>query len=140
MDTDSNRQVIERIFEGLARGDSSAFRDSLADDVVWRVPGEGVWSGVYAGRESLMKDLLRPVFAQFADTYLNTAENIIVEGDRAVVECRGSVTTKAGRPYNNNYCWVCRFRDGKLVEIVEYMDTALAADVLEPPPQRQARG
>lgn len=130
---DGNRQVIERIFEGLGRGDPSAFRDSLAEDVVWRVPGEGVWAGVYEGREAVMRDLLRPVFAQFADTYVNTAENIIVEGDRAVIECRGSVTTKKGEPYNNCYCWVCRLRDGKLVEIVEYMDTALAEAVLERP-------
>lgn len=130
---DGNRQVIERIFEGLGRGDASAFRDSLAEDVVWRVPGEGVWAGVYEGREAVMRDLLRPVFAQFADTYVNMAENIIIEGDRAVIECRGSVTTKKGEPYNNSYCWVCRLRDGKLVEIVEYMDTALAEAVLERP-------
>ena len=70
---------------------------------------------------------------QFADTYVNMAENIIIEGDRAVIECRGSVTTKKGEPYNNSYCWVCRLRDGKLVEIVEYMDTALAEAVLERP-------
>lgn len=130
---DGNRQVIERIFEGLGRGDASAFRDSLAEDVVWRVPGEGVWAGIYEGREAVMRDLLRPVFAQFADTYVNMAENIIIEGDRAVIECRGSVTTKKGEPYNNSYCWVCRLRDGKLVEIVEYMDTALAEAVLERP-------
>ena len=78
-----------------------------------------------------MQDLMRPLFAQFADQYINTAQTFIAEGDRVVVECRGKVTTKSGQPYNNQYCWVCRVEDGKLKEVIEYMDTELVAKVLE---------
>jgi hypothetical protein len=42
-----------------------------------------------------------------------------------VVECRGHVTTKSGKPYNNTYCYVCRFADGKLKELTDYLDTEL---------------
>ena len=31
-----------------------------------------------------------------------------------------------GEDYNNSYCFVIRMRGGKLVELREYMDTALA--------------
>jgi len=77
-----------------------------------------------------MQDLMRPLFAQFADQYINTAQTFIAEGDR-VVECRGKVTTKSGKPYDNQYCWVCRLEGGKLKEVIEYMDTELVAKVLE---------
>jgi ketosteroid isomerase-like protein len=51
-----------------------------------------------------------------------------------VVECRGHVMTRSGKPYDNTYCYVCRFgADGLLHELVEYMDTQLVAEVLEPP-------
>jgi ketosteroid isomerase-like protein len=39
--------------------------------------------------------------------------------------------TKAGKPYNNRYCWVCRVEGGQLKEMIEYMDTQLVATALE---------
>ena len=48
-----------------------------------------------------------------------------------VVECRGSVTTKTGRPYNNRYCLVCLLKDGKIKELTEYMDTNLVVTTFE---------
>jgi ketosteroid isomerase-like protein len=36
-------------------------------------------------------------------------------------------------PYNNRYCLVIRMKDGKMREVREYMDTALAEAVLDPP-------
>jgi ketosteroid isomerase-like protein len=50
-----------------------------------------------------------------------------------VVESRGRVTTKTGKPYNNTYCWVCRLTDGRLRSLTEYMDTQLLSEVLAAP-------
>ena len=44
-----------------------------------------------------MTDLMRPLFAQFAGQYTNSAHRFIAEGDWVVVECRGKVNTKAGQ-------------------------------------------
>ena len=131
--TDDNKQLIQTIFDGLARGDARLFLDSLDEAAVWRMPGTTAWSGVYTGKTAIRRDLLTPLTAQFADRYLNTAEAIIAEGDTVVVECRGKVTTKTGKRYNNTYCWVLRMRDGKIASLTEYMDTQLVATALEPP-------
>jgi hypothetical protein len=56
-----------------------------------------------------------------------------------VVECRGKVTTKTGRRYDNTYCWVCRLAGGKIVSLTEYMDTQLVATALEAPVDEVAR-
>jgi ketosteroid isomerase-like protein len=133
MSATENKQLMQRIFAGLAKGDGRAFRDSLADDFRWHLTGTTKWSKTYEGKESVLNDLIRPLFAQFADQYTSTAHRFIAEGDYVVIECRGRVTTKAGKPYNNVYCWVCRISGGKLCELMEYMDTELVVTTLGDP-------
>jgi uncharacterized protein len=126
-----NKQLLQDIFAGLARGDSRPFVSSLAEDFCWTLTGTTEWSGTYRGKQAVMTDLMRPLFAQFAGQYTNSAHRFIAEGDWVVVECRGKVNTKAGKPYNNQYCWVCRVEGGQLREVIEYMDTQLVATALE---------
>lgn len=130
---DDNRHLMQRIFDGLARGDARLFLDSLDETTVWRMIGTNAWSGVYTGKTAIRRDLLTPLFAQFADQYVNVADAIVAEGDTVVVECRGKVTTKTGKRYDNTYCWVCRLAGGKIVSLTEYMDTQLVATALEAP-------
>jgi ketosteroid isomerase-like protein len=136
MSAAENKRLLQEIFAGLAKGDGKRFRDSLAEDVRWTLAGTTKWSGTYEGKQAVLDTLLRPLFAQFADQYTNTAHRFIAEGEYVVVECRGRVTTKSGKPYHNSYCWVCRIADGKLVELTEYMDTALVASALGDPAVR----
>ena len=59
-----------------------------------------------------------------------TATRLVAEGDLVIVEAKGSNTTKAGKPYNNTYCFVFRVTGGKLQEVTEYMDTQLVVEAL----------
>lgn len=133
MSAAENKQLMQQIFAELAQGNGKAFRDSLAEDFRWTLTGTTKWSKTYEGKQVVLNDLLRPLFAQFADQYTNVAHRFIAEGEYVVVECRGRVTTKAGKPYNNVYCWVCRIAGGKLRELTEYMDTELVATALGDP-------
>lgn len=133
MDTSLNpaRQLLQDIFASLAHGDAGPFLDSLADDFCWTAKGHNAWSGTYRGKQAVREKLLSPLFANFADRYTNVAHRFIAEGDWVAVECRGQVTTHAGNPYNNEYCWICRVEDGVLKEVIEYMDTELVSSVLQ---------
>jgi uncharacterized protein len=133
MDAARNKRLMQDVFSGLARGDTKPFRDAMADDFSWTITGTTPWSGTYRGKRAVLEQLMRPLFAQFADRYTNTAERIIADGEYVVVECRGRVTTKAGKPYNNAYCYVCRLADGKLRDLTEYCDTELVATALDSP-------
>jgi ketosteroid isomerase-like protein len=128
-----NKKLMEEIFDELSKGNSKPFGDAMADDFCWTIIGTTKWSGTYRGKESVFKELMAPLFAQFADQYKNTADCFIAEGDHVVIECRGRVTTKSGEPYNNTYCYVCRLAGGKLRELTEYLDTELVTTALEPP-------
>jgi uncharacterized protein len=130
MSAAENKRLMQNIFSELSKGNGKPFVESLADDFCWTITGSTKWSRTYRGKEVVLTELLRPLFAQFADQYTNTAHRFIAEDDYVVVECRGRVTTKSGAPYNNSYCWVCRVADGKLQELTEYLDTELVTTAL----------
>ena len=124
------KEQLRRAFAALAEGDGAPFRACLADDVTWSIIGTTRWSRTYRGKRAVIDELLRPLFARFADRYTAIATRLIAEDDLVVVEARGRVTTVEGRPYPNTYCYVCRCRDDRIVELVEYLDTALVDAVL----------
>lgn len=134
MTANPHKSRMQAIMAAMARGDTRPFAEAMAEDFTWVVPGRNAWSGRYEGREAVREKLFRPLFAQFAGTYVNRASRVVAEGDVVVVECQGRVATRGGETYDNSYCYVCRFgADGLLHELVEYMDTELAARVLAPP-------
>jgi|SRR5437588_2431151 len=128
-----NKQLMESVFAEMATGDGQPFMDALADDVRWTVIGSSPWSRTYEGKRAIVDELMRPLFRQFADQYSARAIRVIADGDVVVVEARGQVTTKSGQPYNQTYCYVFVFADGKVRELTEYLDTDLVNQVLESP-------
>jgi uncharacterized protein len=128
-----NKAAIVKVFEHLAAGDGKAFVDLMSDDFSWIFKGSTIWRGQYRGKATVRSKLLAPLFANFDGTYTNTARRIVAEGEMVVVECEGRVMTKSGERYDNKYCYVIRMAEGKMSELTEYMDTALADRVLAPP-------
>ncbi|KQW00792.1 nuclear transport factor 2 family protein [Rhizobacter sp. Root1221] len=131
--TTDNKQRMQAIFDELAKGNGRPLVDAMADDFCWTIAGVSAWSRTWRGKQAVRQELLRPLFARFADTYTSTAWRVVAEGDLVVVEARGKVTTRAGARYDNHYCFVCRLEGGLLREITEYMDTDLAVSVLGVP-------
>jgi ketosteroid isomerase-like protein len=130
MSAERNKQVIERIYAAMAEGDRSVFAASVHPDYVWRFPGHCSWSRRFDGQEPIHRDLLRPLFGLFATDYTARAINLVAEGDMVVAEVRGDVMLKSGKRYDNHYCFIFHFRDGKIAEVVEYCDTDLEERVL----------
>lgn len=130
MSVGENKQLLQHIYSELSKGNSTPFLEGLAEDVRWTIMGTTRWSKTYEGKQAILTELLGPLFAQFADQYTATAHRFIAEDDLVAVEVSGSVTTKSGKPYNNSYCYIFRFADGKIQEVKEYLDTQLAVSAL----------
>lgn len=133
MSEPTNRAIAQSIFAALAEGDRKPFAEAMAEDFSWTITGGGPWARTWRGKRAVQAGLMAALFAQFADTYRNRATRFVCDGDTVVVECRGSVATRAGDRYDNQYCYVIDFVDGKMRALTEYMDTALAEAVLSPP-------
>jgi uncharacterized protein len=50
----ANKQLLQDIFDALARGDGTPFRDAMADDFTWTIIGSTDWSGTYAGKQDVL--------------------------------------------------------------------------------------
>ena len=102
----------------------------MADNFSWTVTGTTQWSKTYAGKNSVLTELFGTLRSKIAGHIKLTADRFVAEGDLVVVEARGSNTTRAGKPYNNKYCFVFRLAEGKLQEVTEYLDTDLLLTAL----------
>ena len=124
-----NKQVVLDFYEAGARGDMDACFALLADDVTWTNIGSTKFSGTYIGKQALADDLLGPLFSQLKAGISSQIERLTAEGDSVVAQTSGTAETMNGTPYNNTYCQVIRIRDGQIVDVKEYMDTALIDSV-----------
>lgn len=95
----------------------------LADDIKWNILGE---DSIF-GKEQVLEV---SKMIQLESYPIITIKNIVAEGDYVVIESTGKATTKNGKPYNQTYCDVFRFKDQVLQEITTYLDTALSKESL----------
>jgi ketosteroid isomerase-like protein len=137
--TEENRRIITQIFAALDGGDSRPYRDALAEEVRMTHAGRSPWSRQWVGKAAVLRDLYGYVFSLLVAPVRLTIKRILADGDHVAVLASGKATTKKGEAYDNEYCIVYRLQDGKIVEILEHMDTDLALRVLGPPPAEAAQ-
>ena len=125
---------VREIFKGLENGDGAAFFEHVADNVDWIVEGTHPLAGHYLSKRAFIEG----TFAKLSRVLPNGAqlhvENLIVKDDEAVVELHSLATAKNGMRFDNRYCWVVYFRDGVIVRVRAYLDSAMVARLFEENP------
>lgn len=122
-----HKAILTNMFAELAKGNGDALLDALDDNVQWTIIGSTSLSGTYDGKRDAIERLLTP-FSETIDGHIHiTPENYIADGDYVALQGKGEARTKNGVDYNNTYCWVYKFQDGKIISIVEYLDTELVS-------------
>jgi ketosteroid isomerase-like protein len=129
MGTETTREVVELWLSRANSGDVAGAMALFAEDAVWSNIGSTRFSGDYSGIEAITRDLLGPLFDALDGGIRSRVESVIADGDQAVVLSQGMARAKSGRDYNNSYAQVFTVRDGKIVSVREYMDTALIDSV-----------
>mgnify|MGYP001812605679 CR=1 FL=1 len=120
-----NKRIVQDFYDASNRGDMDTCFDLISDDISWTNIGTTPLSGTFQGKEELMAKLLGPLFAQLKQGIKTTVHRLIAEEDYVVAQTSGTAETLEGQPYNNTYCWIIRIRDGKFMEVTEFMDTEL---------------
>lgn len=133
MDAMANKQLLQDIYAEISRGNLQPLLDSMADDIEWTIIGSTALSGTSRGKQEVIDKLLRPIRARLADgPIVFHPDRFIAEDEYVVMQARGRATALSGKPYNNTYCIVCRIVDGKVKELVDYVDTELITTALGP--------
>ena len=125
--TDQNKKITRDFFEALSTG-SNKYLDFYTDDSI-------IWT---AGNNSIGGTRTKEEVVSFAQNILSafpSGINFIITGitaedQRVAVEISGEAIHASGETYNNKYHFLLRIKDGKILELKEYMDTQLAAKIL----------
>ena len=127
-ETERNKELTRAFIAAIARGDTDTIVATYADDGRLATMGRTLISGVYT-RDQIAA-MAGHVLAAFPQGLEFTIHSMVAEGDRVAVEAESRGPHASGRLYNNHYHFLLRWRDGRLVELKEYMDTELVTDIL----------
>jgi uncharacterized protein len=130
----TNTQLMQDLLGRAAAGDRAPYLAAIADDVTMTVTGQYSWAQTFRGKAALLRDLYGHLATLLAEGRRTIPLRFIAENDLVVVEGKGEMRTKAGATYDNDYCLIYRLREGRIVEIREYCDSALTERVLGPFP------
>lgn len=128
MSVETNKVVVQRWFEAVARGDEAGILALLADDFQFESMvmkpewmhyrwDRNQFAAAPAGMSQIMK---RPI--------VMTMGEMIGEGDKIAVEATSDGEMKNGKRYNNSYHFAIRVRGDQICEIKEYSCSFLAND------------
>ena len=124
---EENKQLVLKFWEAFSE---SRFDDALAlvaDDVTWWVAGSGEVSGSYTKEE--FAGLIKGIGESAPNGIKIIPKVLTAEEDRVAMECESYGELDNGKVYNNFYHMLHQVRDGKLVNVKEYMDTAHVQEV-----------
>ena len=136
MDANSKVTVdqVKNLFKNLESGDGAAFFDGVADNVDWIVEGHHPLAGHYYTKS----DFLAGTFSKLAKVLPNGTQlhvtNVLISDDWAIVELASLATAKNGLRFDNKYCWVTRWDNGKIVLVRAYLDSAMVQRLFDENP------
>ena len=116
--------------------------DLLADDLSWTIMGKESGSDLKgpqtkaqfigdlegAGNSKGLDDAAEKIFPKGLRLKIH---GVIAEGNKVALEAESFADTSHGKKYNNVYHFLFELRDGKIVTVREYMDTAHQIDVIK---------
>lgn len=127
-----NKEIISKAFDEVNNGKPEAFLNIMDENFKLAIIGSTPLSGMHVGLQNVWKNLISPITNALEVQPTIVIDQLVAEGDVVVVKAHGEGgKAKNGIDYNNTYCHFMRFRDGKLVESTEYLDTELTRSALE---------
>jgi ketosteroid isomerase-like protein len=124
----ARKQVVLRVLAAIASKDKASASDCLADEVTWWVPQSAAEFGIdrpLLGRDPVLA-LLCGESRYEPGTIVWECDRLVHEDDVVIAQCTLRANTRAGQPYENQYCLVYRFDAELIVESWEHTDTAYA--------------
>tara|TARA_B100000902_G_scaffold239360_1_gene226662 strand:- start:2384 stop:2782 length:399 start_codon:yes stop_codon:yes gene_type:complete len=125
--TRENKEIAIKFFEALSSGSATYLDFYNEDSIIWTA-GDNDIGGTRNKKEIV--DFAEGILAAFPTGIIFNITGITAENERVAVEVSGEAVHASGKPYNNKYHFLLTIKDGKILELKEYMDTQLAAKIL----------
>lgn len=125
--SDQNKTITKEFFEALSNG-SDQYLDFYTDEsIIWTAGGNAI-GGTRTKKEVV--SFAQNILSAFPTGITFNITGLTAEDERVAVEISGEAIHASGETYNNQYHFLLRIKDGKILELKEYMDTQLAAKIL----------
>ena len=130
MEHSEGETLVRTLLQAMGSRDREALTALLDEDVRWSWPASVStrwgWPRPVVGRAETL-ERLAPEHSSFQDgTTTWEVLQVLVDGDRVAFAAERHATQLDGRPYNVEYVFLLRFRNGRIVEALDTLDTALA--------------
>jgi ketosteroid isomerase-like protein len=131
--TPSNLDIIKATYEGPSEENGKHLLEALAPDAVW-VEAEGFpYGGTYVGPHAIVANVFRRLATEWIG-YRAAVASYVVDGDQVVAFGEYSGTYKAtGRWMRAAFAHHYTLRGGKIVRMVQYVDSYLVQQALGEP-------
>jgi ketosteroid isomerase-like protein len=123
---DTNRQVLQALYDALGAGDFGAVLGYLSDDVIGHVPGSSPVAGDYVGKEAVA-GYVGSLAERSGGSIRFEPRTVLVAGDRGVGLLR-DLAERDGKTLAMDNVHVWRMGDGTLDEIWIYPGDQYAWD------------
>ena len=111
-----NERIVRRIFDAFARKEGLALRGLFDEDAVWSVPGRGIMSGTYRGREAIFRFLTK-LPRETGGTYGSELIDVLASEDRAAALYRAR-GTRHGRTLELDQVLLFRIEHGVVRDVL----------------------
>jgi ketosteroid isomerase-like protein len=131
-DRAGKEKLLREIYAARVNNDIETVCRAFAPDVKYRMVGKpgGTDTAIQAESFYQFKPLVEQMMKAFIMSDLNI-RNILIDGERAVVHWQVKIESgKTGDVASTEICHFVEFKDGKIVSLTEFYDTALAGRLL----------
>ena len=121
--------IVNQALEMLKKGDFETFETFLDDNMHFKMMGQTILSGETHNKKEFLSTVSKLMDYLDGPIQLQVRE-VIDGGDTVVSIAQGKSISKKGEAYNNEYCHVWKVKNNKIVELTEYLDTEMLAQLL----------
>ncbi|MEM9704723.1 MAG: nuclear transport factor 2 family protein [Pseudomonadota bacterium] len=128
MSIEAHKATVRAWFDVLMRNDVDALLNLYHDEMRLWTAGKTLISGWKSKDQIAM--FASQILDAFPDGMTYHVHTMVAEGDFVAVEAESDSIHASSNQYKNQYHFLFRFKDEKIIEVKEYMDTELVTDVL----------
>ncbi len=131
MTTEEMDAMAEAYFSTVCAADAEGLRALFSDDIRWRIPKGAIppYGGEHEGADKIVEMMLGAVGTSFvAGSQRFEVKTTLIGDDVVCKETEMTAEGVDGRSYRNDYTFFFVFRDGRIREIREHVDTRYAAE------------
>lgn len=130
MSLESNKQAVRDYLAHFRNADVAGLTNAMSEEATWWILGKPhLFSGAGTKTKADMERIWGGLFGHMKDGLEMTVIGMVAEGDKVAAEIRSQADLIDGRVYENQYHMLFTLRQGRIVEVKEYADTLLIADM-----------